>query len=94
MSTTIAIQVGPLTGSVVYQDDAKTAEVLRRYYLYMDLGPANATNQQMLDAIVRSVAREMSRYAVEHYIGERRIALEQQLRDEAEVATDFIGNIT
>lgn len=94
MATTITIQVGALTGEIVFQDDAKTAEILRRYYLYLGLGPADLEpGQVMLDAVVQGVAAEIAHFAIQHYISERRAVLEAQLAQEAAAAVDFIQSI-
>lgn len=63
MSTTIGISVGPVSASRTFADDAKAATILGEFYLSQQLGPANATNQQKLAAIVDWTIRQIQEHA-------------------------------
>ena len=71
MASSIAIKVGPLTATNNYADDVKVQAVLLKFYEERGIGPAEATNQEKLQAIVDWIAGQIVRHA-------RRLELEQR----------------
>lgn len=52
MSTIISIQSGALTASRTFANDTKARTILLAFYAEYGLGPASATNQEKLQAVL------------------------------------------
>jgi hypothetical protein len=74
MSTVISIQAGAITGSRTFQNDTKSRDILLRFYTSQNLGPANATNQEKLQAIVNWLVAYVSEQATGRQVNTTRDA--------------------
>jgi hypothetical protein len=77
MASKLSIQVGALSAERNYSNDAKVSATLLAFYDSFNLGPANATNQQKLLAILDWFAKFMREKAMQQY--------EETARDEAAI---------
>lgn len=70
MATIISYAVGQVQASRTFQNDAKAAEILRRYAEFIGCDPA-ATHREKLQFIVDAHLREIVRVGRQHYMEER-----------------------
>ena len=76
MATTITIQTGVLTSSATFQNDTKAQAALLKFYTAYNLGAANATNQQKLNAVRDWFIASVVGASVESHVNEGTPALE------------------
>lgn len=77
MATQISISTGSLTASRTFQNDTRAQAALLRFYLANNIGPADATNQEKLNAVVDWFVDQVVNTSVESHINQERITLEQ-----------------
>lgn len=85
MSTKISIQIGALTAERTFANDTKASATLLAFYTANNLGPADATNRQKLEAIVDWVVDHVRAKAIVRHIEDGRATVE----DEAKAAYGF-----
>lgn len=78
MATTITIQIGALIANRVYQDDVKAAATLHAFYNAYNLGPADASNRQKLEAILRWITDTVQEKAKLHHVETSRSTVQQE----------------
>ena len=89
MATTITIQTGPLTASRVFQNDTRAQAALLQFYLVNKLGPAGATNQQKLSAVINWLVAQVVNAGVQSYIESQHENLLLGVEGDARALYDF-----
>lgn len=80
MTTTISIQVGPLTATRSYANDAKAGAALLAFYDTFDLGSSDASNREKLEAVLDWFTGIVRDKAILHYVQTQRAADEATAR--------------
>lgn len=79
MASTITFSVGALSSTKTFSaTDTKVRDTLLKFYQKYNLGTAEATNQQKLDAVLNWFVTSIRNVAVQAHVDEGRATLETE----------------
>lgn len=79
MATTVSIQIGAATISRTYNiTNAKAKDTLTQFYLALELGLAEATEQQKGEAVIDWFVKQLRDQALAKYRQDRRAAIDAE----------------
>ena len=89
MATSITISTGAITSTRTFQNDTVARAALLRFYTAYNVGPADLSNQEKLDAVVDWFISQVISVSVQANISADRVTMNAQLEETARALYDF-----